>query len=82
MWPNTQLQKTTDQTTIQPTIHTQRGTLKLTSVYAGKLKKSDELMFCHECEYPAENIYDLGEHMFEYQYEWSIQPCVTILHSL
>ena len=22
-------------------------------------------MFCNECEYPAEDIYDLGEHMFE-----------------
>ena len=22
-------------------------------------------MLCHECEYPAEDIYDLGEHMYE-----------------
>ena len=22
-------------------------------------------MFCNECEYPAEDIYDLGEHMYE-----------------
>jgi hypothetical protein len=25
----------------------------------------DILMLCNECEYPAENIFDLGEHMFE-----------------
>ena len=25
----------------------------------------DIIMFCNECEYPAEDIYDLGEHMFE-----------------
>ena len=25
----------------------------------------DILMLCHECEYPAEDIYDLGEHMYE-----------------
>ena len=25
----------------------------------------DILMFCNECEYPAEDIYDLGEHMYE-----------------
>ena len=26
-------------------------------------------MFCHECEYPADTIYDLGEHMFEFHSE-------------
>ena len=24
-----------------------------------------EVMFCLECEYPAEDIFDLGEHMYE-----------------
>ena len=25
-----------------------------------------EIMRCNECEYPAEDIYDLGEHMYEF----------------
>ena len=30
-----------------------------------KTDKGDILMLCSECEYPAEDIFDLGEHMFE-----------------
>ena len=30
-----------------------------------------EIMRCNECEYPAEDIYDLGEHMFEFHAEES-----------
>ena len=30
-----------------------------------KTDTGDILMLCNECEYPAEDIYDLGEHMFE-----------------
>ena len=30
-----------------------------------KTDKGDILMLCCECEYPAEDIFDLGEHMFE-----------------
>ena len=28
-----------------------------------------DLMFCSECEYPAETIFELGEHMFEFHSE-------------
>ena len=27
------------------------------------------MIFCIECEYPAEDGYDLGEHMYEYHSE-------------
>ena len=27
-----------------------------------------EISLCNECEYPAEDIYNLGEHMFEIHY--------------
>jgi hypothetical protein len=27
---------------------------------------TEEIMFCNVCEYPAEDLYDLGEHMFEF----------------
>ena len=30
-----------------------------------KTDTGDILMLCNECEYPAEDIFDLGEHMFE-----------------
>ena len=30
-----------------------------------KTDTGDIIMFCNECEYPAEDIYDLGEHMYE-----------------
>ena len=30
-----------------------------------KTDSGDIIMFCNECEYPAEDIYDLGEHMYE-----------------
>ena len=30
-----------------------------------KTDKGDILMLCCECEYPAEDIFDLGEHMYE-----------------
>ena len=30
---------------------------------------SKKLMFCHECECPAEDRYGLGEHMFEFHTE-------------
>ena len=38
------------------------------------------LMLCSECEYPAEDIFDLGEHMFEFhsekeEEEWSCSFC-------
>ena len=38
----------------------------------------DILMFCSECEYPAENIYELGEHMYEFhssRYEGEREVC-------
>ena len=27
---------------------------------------TEEMMFCNVCEYPAEDLYNLGEHMFEF----------------
>ena len=30
---------------------------------------TEEIIFCIECEYPAEDGYDLGEHMYEYHSE-------------
>ena len=30
-----------------------------------KADSGDILMLCNECEYPAEDIFDLGEHMFK-----------------
>ena len=30
-----------------------------------RTESGDILMFCTECEYPAEDIYELGEHMYE-----------------
>ena len=32
---------------------------------------SEEIMFCNVCEYPAEDLYNLGEHMFEFHAEKS-----------
>ena len=28
--------------------------------------QTEDRMFCVECEYPAEDLFDLGEHMYEY----------------
>ena len=28
-----------------------------------------DIMFCHECEYPADDMYDLGGHMVEFHSE-------------
>ena len=28
-----------------------------------------ELVFCYECEFPADDFHDLGEHMLEYHFE-------------
>ena len=25
----------------------------------------DLILFCHECEFPADDLYDLGQHMYE-----------------
>ena len=36
----------------------------------------DILMLCHECEYPAEDIYDLGEHMYEVHSEKEDENCI------
>ena len=33
------------------------------------------LLRCNECEYPAEDIYDLGEHMFEFHSEQASESC-------
>ena len=30
---------------------------------------TEEMMFCNVCEYPAEDLYNLGEHMFEFHRE-------------
>ena len=38
-----------------------------------KTDTGDILMLCYECEYPAEDIYDLGEHMFEFHHEKEVE---------
>jgi hypothetical protein len=43
-----------------------------------KTDTGDIIMFCNECEYPAEDIYDLGEHMYEIhssRYEGEGEDC-------
>ena len=35
----------------------------------GVQSDTTDIMFCHECEYPAEDIYELGEHMHEFHSE-------------
>ena len=34
-----------------------------------KTDKGDILMLCCECEYPAEDIFDSGEHMYEAHFQ-------------
>ena len=34
-----------------------------------------ELIFCYECEFPADDFHDLGEHMIEYHFEGECKLC-------
>ena len=44
---------------------------KSIGVQTVEFTKTEEMLFCAECEYPAEDGYDLGEHMVEYHSESS-----------
>ena len=37
--------------------------------------ESDELIFCYECEFPAEDYYDFGEQMLEYHFDGTCKVC-------
>ena len=42
--------------------------------------QDDEMMRCNECEYPAEDIYDLGEHMYEIHTLESLDSTIVCHH--
>ena len=50
-------------------IESQDTSKVLASRAIGVQTDTTDIMFCHECEYPAETIYDLGEHMYEFHSE-------------
>ena len=37
--------------------------------------ESEEMIFCYECEFPAEDFYDFGEHMLEYHFDGICKGC-------
>ena len=37
--------------------------------------ESEEMIFCYECEFPAEDFYDFGEHMLEYHFDGTCKVC-------
>ena len=47
----------------------QNNSKELLQNAVGVQTDSIKIMFCKECEYPADNIFDLGEHMFEFHTE-------------
>lgn len=40
--------------------------------------KSEDLVFCYECEFPAEDFHKLGEHMLEHHFNSNCQTCDEI----
>ena len=36
------------------------------AVQAGTQTEDEDLLFCEECEFPAETLYELGEHTGEF----------------
>ena len=38
-------------------------------------KTESEMIFCYECEFPADDFQDLGEHMIEYHFEGECKLC-------
>ena len=44
----------------------QDNTKELVLETIGVQTESEEILFCNECEYPAEDFHELGEHMFEF----------------
>ena len=37
--------------------------------------ESDEMLFCYECEFPADDFHELGEHMLEFHFEGNCSLC-------
>ena len=58
----------------------QNNSKELLQNAVGVQTDSIEIMFCKECEYPADDIFYLGEHMFEFHTErYEKKRIVTIV---
>ena len=51
--------------------------IQKSSSSVGVQTEDTKRLWCIECEYPAEDLYDLGEHMYEGHAEDNIEYCQT-----
>ena len=40
-----------------------------TFAHTGSQTEDEDILFCQECDYPADNLYSLGEHVGEFHSE-------------
>ena len=50
-------------------------TTQATYVYKYCQTKSEGIIFCYECEFPADDFHDLGEHMLEFHFLGDCEEC-------
>ena len=47
----------------------------------GTQTESDDIIFCYECEFPADDYFEFGEHMMEFHSETSCKTCGESFHT-